>query len=168
MYRALYLYCSFIQTSVLFITNFSYYLFFYSSASCYAALFAQQKQPNQLRQSRAKLCRYGLALEYFLQCLVYNTDNKLENACILIKLLTTGEAYKAFNVTENKTNFSTDIFLLKYYLDLKLLRCLPEYCCQRCLVLIIFKNNFSKRSEWLILEEMSVRSDSECFGSNSV
>ena len=135
----------------MFITIFCYYLFFYSSASCYAALFVQQKQLNQLRQSRAKLCRYRLALEYFLQWLVYNTENKLDNAYILIKLLTTDEACKAFNVTENKTNFIKDIFLVKYYLDLKLLRCLLEYCCLRCLVLIIFKNNFSKRSERLVL-----------------
>ena len=85
------------------------------------------------------------------------------------KLLTTGEAYKAFSATENKTNFITDIFFLKYYLDLELLRCLPGYCCLLCLFLIISKRNFSKHSERLVLEEMSVRSDSECLGnSNSV
>ena len=31
------------------------------------------------------------------------------------------EADEAFNGTENKTNFITDIFFLKYYLDLGLL-----------------------------------------------
>ena len=136
-------------------------------ASCYAALFAQQKQPSKVRQSRAKLFRSRLALEYFLQCLVYNTDNKLENAYIPRKLMTTDEAYKAFNITENKTNFITGIFFLKYYLDLELLRCFPENCCLRCLFLIISKRNFSKRSERLVLEEMIVRSDSECLGNNN-
>ena len=105
-----------------------------------------------------------LALEYFLQCLVYSTDNKLENAYIPTKLLTTDEANKAFNVTENKTDFITDMLFLKHYLDLELLYCLPEYCCLHCLFLIVSKNNFSKRSERLLLEEMSVRSGSECLG----
>ena len=36
-------------------------------------------------------------------------------------LLKTDKADEAFKVTENKTNF-TDIFFLKYYLDLELLR----------------------------------------------
>ena len=83
-------------------------------------------------------------------------------------LLTTDEAYKPFRATENKTNFITDIFFLKYYLDLELLRCLPGYCFLLFLFLIISKKNF-EHSERLVLEEMSFRSDSECLGnSNSV
>ena len=39
-----------------------------------------------------------------------------------VKLLNTDEAQKALNVTENKINFITEIFFLKYYLDLGLLR----------------------------------------------
>ena len=39
-----------------------------------------------------------------------------------VKLLKTGEADKAFKVTENKTNSVTEIFFLKYYLDLGPLR----------------------------------------------
>ena len=39
-----------------------------------------------------------------------------------VKLLKTDEADEVFNVTENKTNSITDIFFLKYYLDLGLLQ----------------------------------------------
>ena len=38
------------------------------------------------------------------------------------KSLKTGKADEVFNVTKNKTNSITDIFLLKYYLDLGLLQ----------------------------------------------
>ena len=38
------------------------------------------------------------------------------------KLLKTDEADEVFNVTENKINSITDIFFLKYYLDLWLLQ----------------------------------------------
>ena len=37
-------------------------------------------------------------------------------------LLKTDEADETFNVTENKTHSITDVFFLKYYLDLELLR----------------------------------------------
>ena len=39
-----------------------------------------------------------------------------------VKSLKTDEADEVFNVTENKTNSITDIFFLKYYLDLGLLQ----------------------------------------------
>ena len=39
-----------------------------------------------------------------------------------VKSLKTGEADEVFNVTENKTNFITDFFFLKYYFDLELLQ----------------------------------------------
>ena len=46
----------------------------------------------------------------------------LHNRSSRAKLLKTEEADKAFNVTRNKTNSITDIFFLKYYSDLGLLR----------------------------------------------
>ena len=52
-------------------------------------------------------------------------------------LLKTGEADEAHNITENKTNSITDIFFLKYYLDLGLLH-------------LSFRN-FS----WMFLKEIS-------------
>ena len=39
-----------------------------------------------------------------------------------VKSLKTGEADEVFNVTENKTNFITDFFFLKYYFGLELLQ----------------------------------------------
>ena len=39
-----------------------------------------------------------------------------------VKSLKTDEGDEVFNVTENKTNSITDIFFLKYYLDLGLLQ----------------------------------------------
>ena len=38
------------------------------------------------------------------------------------KLLETGEAGEAFNITENKKNSIIEIFFIRYYLDLELLR----------------------------------------------
>ena len=113
MYRALYLYCSFI-------TNFS---FISSSASCYAALFYGRSSRTKFGKTEQNRVGIDEHWNIFLQCLVYNTDNKLENIYIHTKLLTTDESYKAFSVTENRTNFITGIFFLKYYLDLELLRC---------------------------------------------
>ena len=46
----------------------------------------------------------------------------LHNRSSRAKLLKTEEADRTFSVTENKTNSITDIFFLKYYLDLGLLR----------------------------------------------
>ena len=74
-------------------------------------------------------------------------------------LLKTDEADKALNITENKTNSITDIFFLKYCLDLGLLRLSSwEF------FLNITKKDFSKQ---LVLEEINVRSDSKCLGNNN-
>ena len=74
-------------------------------------------------------------------------------------LLKTDEADKALNITENKTNSITDISFLKYCLDLGLLRLSSwEF------FLNITKKDFSKQ---LVLEEISVRSDSKCLGNNN-
>ena len=56
------------------------------------------------------ICR----LNAMLLCL-YNRSSQA-------KLLKKDEADEVFNLTENKTNFTKDIFFLKYYLDLGLLR----------------------------------------------
>ena len=77
----------------------------------------------------------------------------LKNRSSLNKLLKTDEAGKAFNVTENETNCITDIFFLKHYLDLGLLR-LSSW---KFLFEYFFKEFFFKHSEGIFLEERSVR-----------
>ena len=47
---------------------------------------------------------------------------RLHNRSSRVMLLETDQADETLNITENKTNFITDIFFLKYCLDLVLLR----------------------------------------------
>ena len=67
-----------------------------------------------------------------------------------VKSLKTDEADEVFNVTENKTNSITDIFFLKYYLDLGLLQLYSEETFSE-----IFLNFFSKTLWTVGLEERS-------------
>ena len=85
----------------------------------------------------------------------------LHNRSSRAMLLKTEEVNKAFSVTENKTNSITDIFFLKYYLDLGLLHLSSwEF------FFIISKKNCSKHFERLVLEEINVRSDLECLANS--
>ena len=87
----------------------------------------------------------------------------LHNRSSRAKLLKTDEADEALKITENKTNSNTDNFFLKHYLDVGLLR----FFLPGNFFPIIYKNNFLKHSDGLVLEEMSVRSDSECNGNHN-
>ena len=68
----------------------------------------------------------------------------LHNRSSQVKLSKTDEVGKVFNDTENKSNSITDIFFLKYYLDLRLLRLFSWV-----FLLNIYKKNFRKHSERL-------------------
>ena len=78
----------------------------------------------------------------------------LHNRSSRAKLLKTDEADEALKITENKTNSNTDNFFLKHYLDVGL----PRF---------FLPGNFLKHSDGLVLEEMNVRSDSECNGNHN-
>ena len=76
----------------------------------------------------------------------------LHNRSSRAKLLKTDEADEALKITEKKTNSNTDNFFLKHYLDVGLLR----FFFPGNFFPIIYKNNFLKHSDGLVLEEMSL------------
>ena len=59
---------------------------------------------------------------------------------------------EALKITEKKTNSNTDNFFLKHYLDVGLL----SFFFPGNFFPIIYKNNFLKHSDGLVLEEMSL------------
>ena len=90
---------------------------------------------------------------------------RLHNSSRRAMLLKTDEADEVLNITENTTNSITQTSLLPVIL----LRFGLLHLSSGEFFLNISLKNFSKHSEWLVLEEMSVRSDSEGHGNiNSV
>ena len=73
---------------------------------------------------------------------------RLHNRSGRAMLLKTDKVDEALNITENKTNYITDIFFLKYCLELGLIICLP-----RNFFLNISKKKISKHPDRLVPEK---------------